>query len=406
METIYLDHNATTPTRPEVVEAMVRCYAQCYANPASQHQPGQRAHRVLEDTRERIAAILGADLTCPQADRLIFTASGTEASNLAVLGIARAHHVRRTDLKSVPRDLKSATPQQHVEETGQIIISAVEHQNVIEPAEYLLEQGWRLDTLSVTRDGVVRPECLPPLLSKQTRLVSVIWGNHETGAIQPIHQLAQICNGDGIFFHTDAVQTVGKIPVDFRSTGAAAMSLAAHKFQGPLGIGALILRHDVPIAPIQFGGNHQFGIRPGTESVALAVGMLTALELWQNEQESQRKTMEFLRGRFEEGLKAAMPEIIIHSAAVERLPQTSNIAFPGLDAQVLLVALDMAGVACSVGSACSSGSSELSPTLRAMGLPNDIVASSLRFSLGPSTTQAEIDEAVSRIIRVCLEVRN
>ncbi|MGA2062199.1 MAG: cysteine desulfurase family protein, partial [Thermoguttaceae bacterium] len=322
--------------------------------------------------------------TCPQADRLIFTASGTEASNLAVLGIARAGG----------------------SEPGQIVISAVEHQNVIEPAEYLLEQGWRLDTLSVTRDGVVRPECLPPFLSEQTRLVSVIWGNHETGAIQPIHQLAQICNNAGVFFHTDAVQTVGKIPVDFRSTGAAAMSLAAHKFQGPLGIGALILRHDVPIAPIQFGGHHQFGIRPGTESVALAVGMLTALELWQTEQESHRKNMESLRGRFEEGLKASMPEIIIHSAAVERLPQTSNIAFPGLDAQVLLVALDMAGVACSVGSACSSGSTELSPTLRAMGLPNEIVASSLRFSLGPTTTQAEIDEAVSRIIRVCSEIRN
>jgi len=399
METIYLDHNATTPTRPEVVEAMVRCYAQCYANPASQHQPGQRAHRVLEDTRERIAAILGADLTCPQADRLIFTASGTEANNLAVLGIARAHAARRTALKSVP-------PQQHVEETGQIIISSVEHQNVIEPAEHLLEQGWRLDTLSVTRDGVVRPENLPPLLGEQTRLVSVIWGNHETGAIQPIARLAQICTDAGIFFHTDAVQTVGKIPVDFRSTGAAAMSLAAHKFQGPLGIGALILRHDVPIVPIQFGGQHQFGIRPGTESVALAVGMLTALELWQVEQESHRKNMESLRGRFEEGLKAAMPRIIIHSAAVERLPQTSNIAFPGLDAQVLLVALDMAGVACSVGSACASGSSELSPTLRAMGLPNEIVASSLRFSLGPTTTQAEIDEAVSRIIRVCSEIKN
>jgi cysteine desulfurase len=399
MNTIYLDHNATTPTRPEVVEAMTRCYAQGYANPASQHQPGQRAHRVLEDARESIAAILGADLTCPQADRLIFTAGGTEANNLAVLGIARARGARRTDSKSVP-------PQQHVEETGQIIISAVEHQSIIEPAEHLLDQGWRLDTLSVTPDGVVRPENLPPLVGEQTRLVSVIWGNHETGVIQPIAQLAQICNNAGVFFHTDAVQIVGKIPVDFRSSGAAAMSLAAHKFQGPLGIGALILRHDVPIAPIQFGGHHQFGIRPGTESVALAVGMLTALELWQNEQDSHRKNMESLRRRFEYGLKAAIPEIVIHGASADRLPQTSNIAFPGLDAQVLLLALDVAGVACSVGSACSSGSTELSPTLRAMGLPNEIVASSLRFSLGWTTTQAEIDEAVSRIVRVCSEIKN
>ncbi|MGD0652743.1 MAG: cysteine desulfurase family protein [Thermoguttaceae bacterium] len=406
MNTIYLDHNATTPIRPEVVEAMVRCYAQGYANPASQHQPGQRAHRVLEDARERIAAILGADLTCPQADRLIFTAGGTEANNLAVLGIARARGARRTDSKSVPRDSKTIPPQQQVEETHQIIISAVEHQSVIEPAEHLLDQGWRLDTLSVTPDGVVRPENLPPLLGEQTRLVSVIWGNHETGVIQPIAQLAQICNRAGVFFHTDAVQTVGKIPVDFRSTGAAAMSLAAHKFHGPLGIGALILRHDVPIAPIQFGGHHQFGIRPGTESAALAVGMLTALELWQNQQDSHRKNMESLRRRFEDGLKAAIPEIIIHGASADRLPQTSNIAFPGLDAQVLLLALDVAGVACSVGSACSSGSTELSPTLRAMGLPNEIVAGSLRFSLGWTTTQAEIDEALSRIISVCSEIRN
>ncbi len=266
MKTIYLDHNATTPTRPEVVEAMVRCFAEGYANPASQHQPGQRARRVLEDAREQIAAILGADLACPLADRLIFTSSGTEANNLAVLGIARAGG----------------------KEAGQIIISSVEHQSVIEPAEHLLEQGWRLDTLSVTAEGIVRGQNLSPLIGEQTRLVSVIWGNHETGVLQPVGELAQICNRAGIFFHTDAVQVVGKMPVGFRSLGAAAMSLAAHKFQGPLGIGALILRHDVPIVPLEFGGHQQQGIRPGTESVVLAVGMLTALELWQKEQQTQR----------------------------------------------------------------------------------------------------------------------
>ena len=315
---------------------------------------------------------------------MIFTASGTEANNLAILGIARA---------------KGSGP-------GQIIISSIEHQSVIEPAEYLLEQGWRLDTLSVTANGVVRPENLAPLFGDQTRLVSVIWGNHETGVIQPIAELAQICNNSGVLFHTDAVQTVGKIPVDFRSSGAAAMSLAAHKFQGPLGIGGLILRHDVAIQPLQFGGHHQHGIRPGTESAPLAIGMLTALELWQKEQESHRKKMESLQRRFEEGLKSALPKIIIHGATVDRLPQTSNIAFPGLDAQVLLLALDVTGVACSVGSACSSGSTELSPTLRAMGLSNEIVASSLRFSLGPTTTEAEIDDAVGRIVRVCTEIGN
>jgi cysteine desulfurase len=387
MKVLYLDHNATTPIRPEVVEAVARCCAEGYANPASQHQPGQRARRVLEDARERIGAILGADLACPQADRLIFTSSGTEANNLAVLGIARASTGE-----------KGSKP-------GQIVISSIEHQSVIEPAEDLLEQGWRVDTLGVTADGVVRVESLPPLLSGITRLVSVIWGNHETGVLQPVGELAAICNRAGVFFHTDAVQVAGKMPVSFRSLGAAAMSVAAHKFRGPLGIGALILRHDVPIAPLQFGGHQQQGIRPGTESVALAVGMLTAMELWQKEADVERERMQSLRRRFEEGLKAALPEVIVHGAAIERLPQTSNVAFPGLDAQILLMALDMAGVACSVGSACSSGSTELSPTLRAMGLPGDIVGSSLRFSLGATTTEAEIDEAVRRIVRVCEDIQ-
>jgi cysteine desulfurase len=383
MKTIYLDHNATTPTRPEVVEAMARCYAEGYANPTSQHRPGQQARRILEDARGRIAAIVGADVTCPQADRLIFTAGGTEANNIAILGISQA---------------KGMTP-------ARIIISAIEHQSIIEPAERLLDQGWRVDTLGVTNDGVVRAADLAPLLSEQTRLVSVIWGNHETGVMQPIAELARICIDAGVFFHTDAAQAIGKIPVDFRASGAAAMSIAAHKFQGPLGIGALILRHDVPVAPLQFGGHQQYGIRPGTESVALAVGMLTALELWQKEQQSHCNRMESLRDRLERGLKAAVPGIMVHGEAVDRLPQTSNIAFPGLDAQILLVALDMVGVACSVGSACSSGSSELSPTLRAMGLSKDIVASSLRFSLGSTTTEAEIDEAVGRIANVCLEIK-
>ena len=228
--------------------------------------------------------------------------------------------------------------------------------------------------------------------------------NHETGALQPIEQLAALCASAGVPLHTDAVAAAGKVPIDFRGLGVAALSVAAHKFQGPLGIGALILRHDVTVAPMLFGGHQQEGLRPGTESVALAVGMQTALELWQKEQDEHCRKLTALRDRFEAGLKAGRPGVIVHSEAVARLPQTSNIAFPGLEGQILLLALDMAGVACSVGSACASGSTELSPTLRAMGLPNDIVASSLRFSLGATTTEAEIDEAVRRILRVCREL--
>jgi cysteine desulfurase len=236
------------------------------------------------------------------------------------------------------------------------------------------------------------------------RLVSVMLANHETGVLQPIEQLAGICRSAGVPLHTDAVAAAGKIPINFRALGVTALSVAAHKFQGPLGIGALIVRHDVALAPMLFGGHQQEGMRPGTESVALAVGMQTALELWQKEQDEHSRKLTALRDRFESGLKAGRPGLIVHSEAVARLPQTSNIAFPGLEGQILLLALDMAGVACSVGSACASGSTELSPTLRAMGLPNNIVASSLRFSLGATTTEAQVDEAVGRILRVCHEL--
>jgi cysteine desulfurase len=383
MESIYLDHNATTPMRPEVVEAVARCHAEGYANPASQHRPGQRARRVLEDARERIAQLLGANLTCPQPDRLIFTSGGTEANNLAVLGIACR-----------PGNT-----------TGQIIISAVEHASVIEPAEHLMEQGWRLDSLGVTSDGVVRLEMLPPLLTERTRLVSVMLGNHETGTLQPVAELAALCHQVGVHMHTDAVAAVGKVPVDFRRLGVAAMSVAAHKFQGPLGIGALVVRAGAPLSPLLFGGHQQEGLRPGTESVALVVGMLTALELLHREQEQHAQRLAALRDRFEAGLKAGYPAVVVHGEAAPRLPHVSNVAFPGLDGQILLVALDMAGVACSVGSACASGSTELSPTLRAMGISNGLVASSLRFSLGATNTGSEIDEAVRRIVHVCGELR-
>jgi cysteine desulfurase len=383
MKSIYLDHNATTPTRPEVIEALSLALGEGYANPASQHQLGQQARKVLEEAREKIAALLGADLTCHQPDRLIFTSGGTESNNLAVLGMAQA---------------KGDSP-------GQIIISSIEHQCVIEPAEFLLEQGYRLDTLPVSSKGVVQTEALQPILTPETRLVSVILGNHETGVLQPITEIAPLCKAQNVPLHTDAVQVAGKHTIDFRELGVSALSIAAHKFGGPLGIGALLLRHDVALKPLFYGGNQQFGLRPGTESVPLALGMLKALELAQQEQEKYIERVTRLRHRFETGLRSGFPEILVHGEAADRLPNTSNIAFPDIDGQILLLTLDMAGVACSAGSACSSGSSELSPTLRAMALPSDIVASSLRFSLGSTTTEADIDEAIARILHVCTEIR-
>jgi cysteine desulfurase len=382
-DTIYLDHNATTPTRPEVVEAVTRCYRDGYANPASQHRPGQQARRELDEAREAIAAILGADLSGSSADRLIFTSGGTEANSLAVLGIARAR--------------AGAQP-------GHLIVSAAEHASVIEPAEHLLEKGWRVDQLGVSGDGVVRVDRLPSMLRSHTSLVSVMLGSHETGVLQPVSQLVPICRDAGVPLHTDAVQVAGKLPIDFRSLGVSAMTVAAHKFQGPLGIGALILADGVPIEPLFFGGHQQDGLRPGTESVALAVGMKVALQLWQKEHQAHARKLAALRERLEAGLRAGFPGLVVNGSGADRLPHTASIAFPGLDGQILLVALDTVGVACSVGSACSSGSTELSPTLRAMGLPHEVIAGSLRFSLGATTTQDEIDEAVRRILGVVGEL--
>ena len=384
MESIYLDHNATTPTRPEVVEAMAECHARGYANPASQHKPGQIARKRLEDARDQIARILGADRSGANPDRLVLTGGGTEANCLALLGIAQAG--------------SNGWP-------AHAIVSAMEHPSVTGSAEYLLEQGWRIDTLGLAPDGVVRRERLTELLRPDTQVVSVMLANHDTGVLQPVEELAQTCRQAGVPIHTDAVQMAGKLPIDFRSLGVDALSVAAHKFQGPLGIGGLLLRPDVPIWPIHYGGHQQSGLRPGTESVALTVGMLTALELWQGEHEDHSARLSALRDRFEARLRAGFPDLVVNGSDVRRLPNTANVAFPGLDGQVLVMALDLSGVACSVGSACSSGSTELSPTLLAMNLPKEIVSSSLRFSLGATTTESQVDVAVNRILNVVGELQ-
>lgn len=382
MEPIYLDHNATTPTRPEVVQAMVECYRQGYANAASQHLAGQQARRRLEDAREAIGQLLGLEPGGRAPDRLIFTSGGTESNCLAVLGIAAAG---------------GASP-------GRIVISAIEHASVIEPAEHLLERGWRLDSLGVDASGVARVERLESLLAPEARLVCVMLANHDTGVVQPVAELAAICRNRGVPMHTDAVQAAGKMPIDFRRLGVDALSLAAHKFQGPPGIGALVLRGGLEVRPIHYGGHQQWGLRPGTEPIPLVVGMLAALELCQRDRQTHLRRLEALRARFENGLRREIPGLLVHGDRAQRLPNVSNIAFPGLDAQILLMALDQVGIACSVGSACSSGSAELSPTLLAMGLPREIVRASLRFSLGADATEGEIDEAVRRIVYVVGEV--
>lgn len=383
---IYLDHNATAPMLPEVIEAMRACFAEPYLNPSSQHEFGRRARRRLEDARERIGALVGANLTGRDADSVVFTSGGTEANNLAVRGL-------------LPRAGSSSTPTSH------LVVSSLEHPSITALVDELARGGCQVDRLGVDRTGLLRISELPELLRPETRVVCAILGQNETGVLQPVAEIAAICAVRNIPLHTDAAQVVGKLPVDFRALDAATMSFAAHKFHGPLGIGALVVRHGVTLTPQLFGGFQQAGLRPGTESVALVVGMLTALELWCAEEDERRQRLTALRDEFERTIVALWPEAVVVGAESRRLPHTSNIAFVGLDRQRLFVALDQAGVACSTGSACASGSSEPSPALVAMGLGEGLVSSALRFSFGATTTAAEVAESSRRILNVCNDLR-
>ena len=380
-EPIYLDHNATTPLLPAVVEAMRAVHERPLLNPASQHEFGRQARRVLEDARERIGQLVGADMSGRNADRVIFTSGGTEANNLAIRGL----------LGDQP--------------AGHLIISAIEHPSVTSVADHVARQGWQMDILGVDGRGVIRVDALAPLLRPETRLVCAILGHNETGVVQPVAELAAVCADGGVPLHSDAAQVVGKLPVSFRDLGVATLSIAAHKFHGPLGIGALVVRNGVELAPQLFGGFQQGGLRPGTEPVALVVGMLRALELWNAERDERVARMRSLRDRLEQELCAAWPDAVVLGAGAERLPHTLNIALVGLDRQALFLALDQAGVACSTGSACASGSSEPSPAQLAMGCQQAVFGSALRFSLGATTTASDVDRAARRILQTCQALR-
>ncbi len=377
MDPIYLDNNATTRIDPRVAQAIYECHLAGHVNPASQHRPGRQTRRVLEQARDTVGRILGCHLSDMHADRILFTSGGTEANNLALLGLA------------------GRPP-------GRVIISAIEHPSIVGPAEQLIRLGFDVQRIRVSHDGVVQIDHLRELLNKDTRLVSVMLGNNETGVLQPVSELAEMCAEVGVPLHTDAVQVVGKLPVHFHHLGVAAMSLAAHKFHGPRGIGALILRPDARLAPILFGGFQQEGLRPGTESVALAVGLSRALELWEEESASRQQRMTALRDQLENAIRAEIPDVVINGAAAARLPHTINLSFPGVERQALLMALDLAGIACSAGSACASGSSELSPVLLAMGLSKEITSGSIRLSLGADSAASNVADAV-RLICNCVK---
>ncbi len=381
MTPIYLDNNATTPVLPAVWEAMRPFLSEVHGNPASAHQFGRQARRALEDAREKIAALLDA-----HPDELLFTSGATEANNLALSGLA------------------GAPP-------GHLVASPVEHPCVVEPLQQLVRRGFSLDHLPIDATGVVRPESLSERLRPDTRLVTVLLANHETGAIQPIAdcglRIADWKNGDpqSIAFHCDAVQAVGKMPVSFRSLGVTSLSLSAHKFHGPKGVGALLCRRGARLRPLLWGGHQQQGRRPGTEPVALVVGMAVALETALAEWERRREQVLQLRARFLERVRELAAPVVLNGPTEGGLPHTINLSFPGLQAESLLMNLDLAGVACSTGSACSSGSLLPSPVLRAMGVADAVLVSAMRFSLSHLLSLEEIEKAARHIGEVVRRLR-
>ena len=376
MQPIYLDNNATTRPLPEVVETVSRQLTDSFANPGSRHSLGRTARRVLEDARESMAAILGA-----RPKEIVFTSGGTEATNSAIFGLTAG-------------------------EPGRIALTQGEHPATRECCQWLeKERGWKQVVLKVNPEGRLLTNQFENLSWNNLRLVTVILAHNETGVVQDLGPLSERCRKHRVPLHVDAVQAVGKIPVNFHELGATALSLGAHKFHGPRGIGALLLQEGVELSPWLFGGHQEQGRRPGTEPVALIAGMAKALEVWNADRDRRTAHIRSLRDELQKALEETCGPVAINGSQEHRLPNTLNISFPGLDGEALLVALDLEGIACSLGSTCASGSTEPAPSLVAMGLGEEIYRSAVRFSLAYDNTQEEITEAIKRISTVVNRLR-
>lgn len=377
MQKIYLDNNATTALDPIVARQLSSCFQSGYMNPASQHAAGREARQVLEDAKEDIARLLGASVAPGDTDRIVITSGATEANNLAMLGLAGS--------------------------SGHVMLSRLEHPSVTGPARALQLRGIDVDWIPVKPGGTIDLSYLQDRIQDNTQLVALMLGNHETGVIQPVQEVAQVCQARGIPVHCDATQAAGKIAIDFRELGVTTLSVAAHKFHGPRGVGSLVVRQGTRLASMLAGGPQQGGIRPGTEPVCLAIGLATALArcLARNEESSLAQT----RDLFEKLLSEQVPSAVLIGDGEKRLPQTSCVAFPPLDRQAIVMALDLAGIACSTGSACTSGSSEPSPVLLEMKLAEGLVESAVRFSFGTPDGAALATQAALRISSVINSLR-
>ena len=381
---IYLDHAATTPVDPRVLEAMMPYFNEKFGNPSSLHSIGQQAKKAQDSARKEIATILGC-----AAQEVVFTGSGTESDNLAILGIAKAYAKRGKH----------------------IITTKIEHPAVLEACQHLEKNGFKITYLPVDNDGLIQLDDLGKALTKETILVSIIYANNEIGTIQPISEIAALLKkhsnpelGRPPIFHTDACQAACSLDIQVDSLGVDLMTLNAGKIYGPKGIGLLYVRKGTKIEPLIYGGGHEFGLRSGTENIPAIVGFATALKLAQDSYQKEAARLTSLRGRLLTGLQK-LPDIILNGHAQKRLSNNLNLTIKGVEGETLVIHLDTAGIAASSGSACSSGKTEPSHVLLALGHSKQEAYQSLRFSLGRSTTKEDIDQVIEQFTTIINEAR-
>jgi cysteine desulfurase len=378
MKRIYFDHNATTPITAEVLAAMLPYLTEEYGNASSIHAYGQNAREAVEQARSSVAALLGA-----RAADIMFTSGGTESNNHAILGAVAA----------APGTAKH------------MITSAIEHVAVLDSCRASAKSGIDLTVLPVDREGLVNPEDVRNAIRPETVLITLMLANNEIGTIEPIEEIGKIAAEKGIVFHTDAVQAAGKIPIDVGKLGVDLLSISAHKFNGPKGVGALYIRKGTQLVPLLYGGHSERDRRPGTEDVAAIAGMGKAAALARLGMREESERLRSLRDRLERGLLNRVPQSWVNGARAPRVPNTSNLTFPFIEGEAMVIALDLKGIACSTGAACSSGAVEPSHVLMALGLVPEDARATLRLSLGHQTTEDEIDFALETIPPVIERLR-
>ena len=367
MHRIYLDNNATTAVDPAVLDVMLPYFSADFGNASSIHTFGQRARAAVETARDQVAALLNA-----RSQEIVFTSGGTESDNHAIFGIVAA----------------SSAPGKHA------ITTTIEHEAVLNTCQALEKQGVAITYLRVSRDGLIDLDELRKAIRPETLLITVMHANNELGTVQPLEEIGRIAAEADVYFHTDAVQAVGKIPVDVKALQLDLLSLSGHKLYAPKGIGALYIQSGARLRQFLFGGHHQRGFRPGTENVPGIIGLGKAAELARLSLEQDGSRIAALRNKLERGLLARIPDSHANAFSAPRTPNTSNITFPGIEGEALIISLDLKGLACSTGAACSSGAIEPSHVLTAIGLPAAEARASIRFSLGRHTAEAEIDAAL------------